>query len=195
MKCDNKATCTDCQPGFNLVNDNKRCILQSDVDNDLIYFNPNTLLYTPCSELISLCNKCTNELTCTDCGTKGELDINNKCASNELIQNNNYYLDETINRYVSCSINKKCDKINNDEDNLSTGGIIGIAFGCLGFILIIIFLICYLIKRNKKQNEYHGDINVLSEEKIEKKNEQENDGITEPEKAQVKTYKRSIHNV
>jgi len=220
LKCSNKDTCTECQSGLKLVNNGQRCILQSDVDNNIIYFNPTTQLYTPCSELISLCHKCNNESTCTDCGTDGSLDINYKCASKDQIQNNNYYLDEATNRYVSCSIinncltcssnticiscnpgyilnnDKKCDKINEDDDDgLSTGAIIGIVFGSLGFLLIVAGVIYYLINRMKKQNSYQGDINDVPEEKIESKNEQENDGINEPEKNQVKTTKRSIHNV
>ena len=220
LKCSRKETCTECQSGLNLVNNGQRCILQSDVDNKIIYFNPTTQLYTPCSELISLCHKCNNESTCTDCGTDGSLDINDKCASNDQIQNNNYYLDETTNKYVSCSIinncltcssnticiscnpgyilnnDKKCDKINEDDDDgLSTGAIIGIVFGSLGFLLIVAGVIYYLINKMKKQNNYQGDINVFPEDKIEPKNEQENDEINEPEKNQVKTTKRSIHNV
>ena len=37
--------------------------------------------------------------------------------------------------------NKKCEKINSEEDEenkLSTGEIIGIVFGCIGFLLIVI---------------------------------------------------------
>ena len=219
LKCSRKETCTECQSGLNLVNNGQRCILQSDVDNKIIYFNPTTQLYTPCSELISLCHKCNNESTCTDCGTDGSLDKNDKCASNDQIQNKNYYLDEATNRYVSCSIinncltcssdsiciscnpgyilnnDKKCDKINDEDDSLSTGAIIGIVFGCLGFLLIVAGVIYYLINRMKKQNSYQGDINDVPEEKIESKNEQGNDGINEPEKIEVKKTKRSIHNV
>ena len=44
LKCDNKATCNECQSSLNLVNNGKRCILQSDVDNNLIYYNPLKLI-------------------------------------------------------------------------------------------------------------------------------------------------------
>ena len=49
----------------------------------------------------------------------------------------------------------------------------------------------------KKQNMNQDDINVYPEEKIDKKeekNEQENEKIPDTDKIQVKNKKRSIHN-
>ena len=223
LQCTEKSKCTNCQPGLNLVNNGQRCISQNDVDNHIIFFDQETLIYTPCSELINLCHTCSDESTCTSCEDDAALEINDKCVSNELIQNNNYYLDETTTKYVSCSIidncltctsgtvctsynegyalteEKKRQKIDgrNGGGNLSSGGIVGIVFGCLGFLLIAAGIIYYLLKRMKKQNMYQDDLNVYPEEKIDKKeekNEQENEEIPDTDKIQVKNKKRSIHN-
>ena len=209
-ECSNKNSCNRCQESYKLVNDNKDCMLQSDIDGNIIYYNPNTNIYTPCSELISLCYKCDSETTCTDCGEEGQLEENDSCISNELVENHNYFKDETINKYVSCSIiencvtctssticisckdgynvnNNICQIISSDEDKkLTTGAIIGIVFGCLGFLLVVAGVVYYLMNKVLKKKE----INTIEpEEKIEAKEYRE-----KTEEA-VKTTKRSIHNV
>ena len=209
-ECSNKNSCNRCQESYKLVNDNKDCMLQSDINNNIIYYNPNTNIYTPCSELISLCYKCNSETTCTDCGEEGQLEENDSCISNELVENHNYFKDETINKYVSCSIiencvtctsstictsckdgynvnNNICQIISSDEDKkLTTGAIIGIVFGCLGFLLVVAGVVYYLMNKVLKKKE----INTIEpEEKIEV-----NEYREKTEEA-VKTTKRSIHNV
>ena len=209
-ECSNKNSCNRCQESYKLVNDNKDCMLQSDIDDNIIYYNPNTNIYTPCSELISLCYKCNSETTCTDCGEEGQLEENDSCISNELVENHNYFKDETINKYVSCSIiencvtctssticisckdgynvnNNICQIISSDEDKkLTTGAIIGIVFGCLGFLLVVAGVVYYLMNKVLKKKE----INTIEpEEKIEAKE------YREKTEEVVKTTKRSIHNV
>ena len=34
----------------------------SDIENKIVYFNPETQVYSDCSDLISLCYKCNNEI-------------------------------------------------------------------------------------------------------------------------------------
>ena len=60
---------------------------------------------------------------------------------------------------------------------LSTGAIIGIVFGCIGFLLIVALIIICLLKRRNKENE--GEIVQKDEEISEKK-----DGETDPKNVQ-----------
>ena len=206
-ECFNKDSCSRCKESYKLVNNNKDCMLQSDIDNNIIFFNPNTNIYTPCSELISLCHKCDSETSCTECGQDGKLEESNSCISNELVENHNYFKDSTTGKYVSCSIidncitcssktvctkckegfnvnNNICQIISSSEKKLSTGAIVGIAFGCLGFLLIVGGVVYFLLNKSKNK-----EINTIeTEEKVEVKE------FTETKEEEIKRKKRSIHN-
>ena len=104
----------------------------------------------------------------------------------ELEEKKNYFKDETTNRYISCSImdncntfdsrtectscldgfflsNNLCNKINNDnnDDGLGTGAIIGIVFGAVGFLLIVILTGYYLIKKVFNKNNGNNRLKLL----------------------------------
>ena len=49
--------------------------------------------------------------------------------------------------------NCKIESDDDDDDKLSTGAIIGIVFGSVGFILIILGIICFILKKRKKDNQ------------------------------------------
>ena len=205
LKCDDKEKCLECKSGYKLVNNNKKCILQTDIDNHMYYYNPNLGIYTSCSSLISLCKKCNDDSNCFECTEEGALEENNTCISQELVENHYYYLDSDSKKYISCSIiencvtcssktvctscqsgfkvkNNKCEK-DNDDDGLSTGAIIGIVFGCVGFLLIVALSVFLLIKYKFKNED-----NNLDKEK------QENYNINQEENNTPNT-KRTIQNV
>ena len=228
-ECYNGNTCSQCQLGYEIVNSNTKCIKPSDVENKIVYLDPVTNLYTECSNLISLCYKCENEAFCTECGNEGALEENNTCINNSLVENNNYFLNKTSNKYISCSIidncfscisktectscqhgfilnsNKICEKVeDNDNNKLSTGVIIGISFGCLGFLIFIAFLLYYLYKKYFNKDNINDQNNVqITEGKNNKIQENEDieeiDIIPEKEieqnKIVIHTNRRSIHNI
>ena len=208
-ECNDGNSCSLCQSGYTLVNNNKNYFDLNEVNNKIIYFNPTKNLYTPCSELIQLCHKCENELTCIECENNAFKEENDKCISSDLIDNKYYYLNGVTNKYESCSkldncikctsnnicvlckegfvVNNDniCERVLRDEDNnskLTTGGIVGIVIGLVVFLCIIGFVAYFLIKRAKNNN-----INIIeSVEKIE----ENPDKIAETEKIEVQKTKR-----
>ena len=220
LECFNKNTCSHCKTGYKLVNQNTRCYLESDIENNIVYYNPITQIYSPCSDLISLCKKCNSTENCTECGVEGVLEESNICITKVLVENNSYFEDETTHKYVSCSIIDNClactsrtvcsickegfDIKNNicqihssddESDNkLSTGEIIGIVFGCVGFLLIVgggvyFFLIKYKNFNPNVIEEKPGNI----EENVGKV--EENINLDKKNEEDPKTSKRNIHNV
>ena len=237
LKCSNKEICDECQETYQLVNDKKLCVLPTDEEDNLVYRDPNTNYLVYCSDSISECNKCQNGETCNECKENSALVDSNKCLPEEEVTNNEHYFkDETTNGYISCSIinncitcasstvctscaqgyninNNICQKIGDDDDDddddnsLSTGGIIGIVFGCLGFLLLVLLTIYFFMKKILKKNNPTVEIidNEKQTDKIsesEKPNDVENekkDEIAETDKVnenEVKIHKgkRSIHN-
>ena len=215
----------------------------SDIEYKIVYFNPETQVYSDCSDLISLCYKCNNENTCTECGSNGALEENDKCIDNSLVENNTYFINITTNKYVSCSIINNCIKCssstncllcqegfevknnicqsisggneNNDNNNkedkkLSTGAIVGIVLGILGFLLIAAGLVFFLMNKYRKQQTVPNTIpdeekmEEKMEEKIKEKEKEVEKGKekedehsyqgTDPERIEVQPKKRSIHN-
>ena len=99
-------------------------------------------------------------------------------------ENKNYFYNETSHKYISCSIidncltcdsstictscqagftikNNICEKIESSSgDNLSTGAIVGIVFGCLGFLLLVAGGVYILINKIFKKAK---DINEINE--------------------------------
>ena len=206
IKCSNKNSCLQCDENYILVNDKASCIMQSSVDDKIVYYNKITEIYTQCSDLIHLCHKCSNEKTCIQCGAEGALVQDDTCINNSLVINNNYYKNETSQKYTSCSIidncfkclsdtecilcqegfeldnNDRCIRISYDEDSgLSTAAIIGIIFGCIGAILIAGVIIYFLFKKTKIQNVPE----IQNEEKIEEKEEK----IAGTERIYIKSIK------
>ena len=237
LKCSNKEICDECQETYQLVNDKKLCVLPTDEEDNLVYRDPNTNYLVYCSDSISECNKCQNGETCDECKENLALVDSNKCLpEGEVTNNEHYFKDETTNGYISCSIinncitcasstvctscaqgyninNNICQKIGDDDDDddddnsLSTGGIIGIVFGCLGFLLLVLLTIYFFMKKILKKNNPTVEIidNEKQTDKIserEKPNDVENekkDEIAETDKVnenEVKIHKgkRSIHN-
>ena len=228
-KCSNKDTCDSCITGYELYNVNKLCALHREIENNIYIFTNDGLL-TPCSALIQDCQRCNDSSTCLECQGDSALIDNNTCANKtEIEENKNYFKDEKTNMYISCSVmdncvtcasstdctsckngftlnNKKC--VNNNEngkndndDGLSTGAIIGIVFGCLGFLLIISGIGYFVFNKffKRDNNIVKPDINEKVEIKVEKF--ENNPEIDDKELENVKqnavvvhSTKRSIHN-
>ena len=121
LQCSNKETCSVCQEGYDLVNDNTLCILQEDVKNNLIYYDRDLNRYIPCSELIPKWYKCISKKICEKCEDNLTLVDNDKCVQKE--------------------------EEENSDKSLSTGAIIGIVVGCIVFLVIFIGLIFFLVKK------------------------------------------------
>ena len=67
------------------------------------------------------------------------------------------------NQGCECFFSGNCQIVSDDDDKLSTGAIIGIVFGCVGFILIVLGIIYYILKKGKKDNQI---TQLNNEEKI-----------------------------
>ena len=103
--------------------------------------------------------------------------------------------------------NNKCTPINNkndSDDGLGTGAIIGIVFGCLGFLLIVAGVVFFLLNKvfikdkNVPKSEMREKVEIAKEndEKDLENNLENAEEVIENNKNQVKihTTKRSIHN-
>ena len=74
------------------------------------------------------------------------------------------------NQGCECFFSGNC-QIVSDDDKLSTGAIIGIVFGCVGFILIVLGIIYFILKKRKKDNQITlNNEEKISEEKVENDN-------------------------
>ena len=170
MKCNSNKKCLKCKPGYK-IHDPKENICYDAVPNCKNYIND------------EICNEC----------KEGFFLVNevNKCISPDDINSKLYFFDNELNKYVSCSIisncmkclssneciscqsgfelnNNICNKIvTDDDDKLSTGTIIGIVFGCVGFVLIVLCIIYFIFIKGKKDNSIPK---VDNEEKKENKN-------------------------
>ena len=177
--CEEKKTCSECKTNHVLVNQSTACVLQQDIDNHLLFHDMILDIYIPCKDLISECNSCSDRTNCTECLDGSVLEQNNSCINITLVKNSYYILDNESNKYISCSIiencvtcssrtvctkceegfrvnNNICQKIvpnNDDKQGLSTGEIVGIVFGCVGFLLIVSGVVYFLIKKFKKNND------------------------------------------
>ena len=65
--------------------------------------------------------------------------------------------------------NCKIESDDDDDDKLSTGAIIGIVFGSVGFILIVLGIICFILKKRKK------DYQITQPNNEEKNNNQQHE--------------------
>ena len=216
-KCFNKITCSDCKTSYKLVNQNTSCFLEKDIENSFIYHDNALNIYVRCSDLIQDCQQCSDRATCFNCQNGSVVEENNTCISKELVENNSYVQDETTGKYVSCSIIDNCItcssktictkcqegfnindgicKMVSDKDKkLSTGAIVGIVFGCVGFLLIVAGVVYFLLKKFKKIGPIKSETNLpVNEEKVNNfENEQQDIIENNPDSKKVK--KRSIHN-
>jgi len=94
--------------------------------------------------------------------------------------------------------------ISNDDSKLKTGAIIGIVFGCLGFLLLVAGTLYFLMAKFFKKN---GGVNTIIPENNNRveitegkgvNNQEEDAKVPENEnenKIEVHTNRRSIHNV
>ena len=183
-----------------------------------------------CNDLIKDCKQCYDSEKCYNCYDESVLLQDDTCLAKSIInEKNNYIIDEITNKYISCSIidncfscisktectscqhgfilnsNKICEKVeDNDNNKLSTGAIIGISIGCLGFLIFIAFLLYYLYKKYFNKDNINDQNNVqITEGKNNKI--QENEDIEkidinpekeiEQNKIVIHTNRRSIHNI
>ena len=160
-----------------MFNINKLCALQSEIEANLYVWNELDILVS-CSSSIKDCKKCNDVNTCYECQTEAVLLDNDKCLLKTIIEENkNYYKDEITEKYISCSIidnciscesstkcisckngfsvnnNYLCEEIPEDVSKLSTGAIIGIILGCLFFLLLVVIIGYFVIKKIFKKNE------------------------------------------
>ena len=191
--CSNEETCEKCDSNYLLANNNTLCILESDITEKKYYHDSKLNIFTACSILINNCNKCTNNETCIKCEERFQIEQNDKCVSENLINENYYYKDEESNKYVNCGIiencltctsetkcisciegfeivDDKCQKIINQEnDKLSTASIVGIVLGGVGFLSIASFLTYYFLRKLKISKKSNNNVaKTENEEKLGK---------------------------
>ena len=215
LLCEEKDTCLECQEKYSLVNQSTSCVLTQDIQNRLLFHDTILDIYIFCKDLISECNKCIDRTNCTECYESSVLEQNNSCINKTLIEDHYYILDEESKKYISCSIidncktctsltvcaecderyrvnNGKCEVISSSSDDnkkLKTGAIIGIVFGCVGFLLIVAGVVLFLIKKFKKNNE------TINKEKIDlEKIEEKQDEMDDKDIVNIYSKKRNIHN-
>ena len=143
--------CDECRTGFFRATESSEsetyCENNDNKDNYFLY-NAESQIYKKCESAIANCQKCSSQTKCTLCKRGYELDDENGSVI--------------------------CEK---EDDGLSTGAIIGIVFGCIGFLAIVALIIICLLKRRNKENE--GEIEQKDEDVNEKKDEE-----TEPKNVQ-----------
>ena len=101
LECAKKEKCDKCQDNYDLYNDNTLCALKSDVDNKIYNFNSAGLLQL-CSSMINGCYKCDSSTSCLECKSEYVLLYDNTCLEKTIIESNeNYYKDESTNKYYS----------------------------------------------------------------------------------------------
>ena len=83
--------------------------------------------------------------------------------------------------------NNICQANPEDDNKLSTGAIVGIVIGCLGFLFLVLLLVYFLIKKYKDKERIET---IASEEKADVKEEPE-----QRNEERRRSSRRSIHNV
>jgi len=226
-KCRSKEICEECQSGYNIYNDKRLCAKQGDIDNNIFTWTNDGKLML-CSSVIKDCQRCNDTSTCYSCQEGAGLIDNDTCVDKTVLeQNKNHYYDETSKRYISCSVmencitcdsstvctscqegftlnDHSCNNIANDEDDngLSTGAIIGIVFGCVGFLLLVAGVVYFLMAKVFKKNNNNdmetipGGKVEIPEEKADKEPENEEKNLQKEKEnvAVVHTTRRTIHN-
>ena len=76
------------------------------------------------------------------------------------------------NQGCECFFSGNCKIESDDDDKLSTGAIIGIVFGCVGFILIVLCIIYFILKKRKKDyqiTQLNNEEKIVEEKIVEEK--------------------------
>ena len=169
--CTLEDKCFSCKEGYDIVNENKLCLLSSDILAKK-YYRDNDNYYYPCSNTLTYCSNCESKIKCITCiNSNYVIEENDKCIDKALVEKNYYYLNEENNKYVSCSKISGCEKCNsstqcisckigfNFNDNnlckktlskseLTSAQICGIVIGCVGVILIFAFAVLFLSRKS-----------------------------------------------
>ena len=149
--------CSACLDGFFISikssGSDYECVSNDNKDYYFLY-NEGDQIYKKCESAIANCQKCSSQTICTLC-------------------KNGYELEDKDGKTIC----EKKDDNKDDDDGVSAGAIIGIVFGCIGFLAIVALIIICLLKRRNKENE--GEIVQKDEEISEKK-----DGETDPKNVQ-----------
>ena len=199
-ECSNKNTCDKCLGGYSLLNNNKLCAKQEDIENNL-YAKNNYDLYILCSSLIKDCYSCTGLDSCSQCQDGAGLTEDDACVNEaEVEEKHDYYKDEITNKYISCSIMSHCltcnsssvctsceagfnldnNKCKEEKDSgLSKGAIAGISLGTLSFLSILLAMTYYVYKKKKDYYQQKNDVSESKYQKTERDKEKESDPITE----------------
>ena len=175
-RCNNSDIFYECHGESVLIDNNTYISKDILEENKNTYYKDNiTNKYISCST-ISKCITCLSSTLCTSCQEGFTLNNNNQCY------------DEKNN-------------INNDDEkksNLSTRAIIGIVFGCLGFLLIVAGIVYFLMNKVFiKKNEIDTGINnkiEINEGNTKKVQDYQENATISVEKKNTSS-KRSIHNV
>ena len=215
-KCASKEICEECQSGYDLYNNKRLCAKQGDIDNNIFTWTNDDILVL-CSSAIKDCERCNDTATCYSCQDEAGLIDNDTCVNKTILeQNKNHYYDEKSKRYISCSVmdncitcdsstvctscqagfvlsGNLCSNADDGDDGLSTGAIIGIVFGCIGFLLLVAGIAFFLITKVFKKNIN----NVIQMDANNKVEIQEEKGVEKEKVNEVVLHKakRSIHNV
>ena len=215
-KCASKEICEECQRGYDLYNNKRLCAKQGDIDNNIFTWTNDDILVL-CSSAIKDCERCNDTATCYSCQDEAGLIDNDTCVNKTILeQNKNHYYDEKSKRYISCSVmdncitcdsstvctscqagfvlsGNLCSNADDGDDGLSTGAIIGIVFGCIGFLLLVAGIAFFLITKIFKKNNN----NVIQMDANNKVEIQEEKGVEKEKVNEVVLHKakRSIHNV
>ena len=105
----------------------------------------------------------------------------------------NYSIAENGRKCVEFGSNSE-KIVNDDDDGLSTGAIIGIVFGCVGFILAIVAII-FLVKHFLKPKDIKTDNEIINKEKNEKEEKESRNSQTEVNKVEIYTTQRITDNI
>ena len=132
--------CSVCREGYFKAIESSESETHCENNNNKDYYflyNEESQIYKKCELEIPNCEKCSSKTKCTSC-KKG------------------YELEDKDGKTIC------------EEDNgLSTGAIIGIVFGCVGFLAIVIIIIICILKRRNKEDK--GELKDNDEEIPEKK--------------------------
>ena len=112
--------CEEYNEGLFLTKEKNECITQDDINSQLYFFDDESRQFINCA-IISNCIKCTSGTECILC--QNGFELNNKIC-NKIEANND-----------------------DDDDKLSTGAIIGIVFGCVGFLAIVLGIIYFIMRK------------------------------------------------
>lgn len=178
-RCNNSNTCYECQGNAALI-DNNTCLPKEIIEDNPNYFKDEiTNKYISCS-IINNCVTCESSTKCLSCENgfdlKNDICINKESDSNDGNDNND------------------------DNNKLSTAAILGIVFGCLGFLLILAGTGYFLFNKFIRKNNFKNTIETVDGHTNERKKidvvQEDTEKVVEEIKDNivVHTNKRSISN-